>query len=774
MATEKKQQGPSWLYQDSKYIGSTGVFPNDDVDPETKKTPEFAMAWAKAVYSKMINNGSFVSIDRMTRFELLRLYAAGNQPKEKYMDTLIGSVNQNPERKGYYNVDWTIFSPMPAYIAKTLGRLSQQSIKVTVDAIDPMSGQEKEDMMWDKYFELEFGKIERSVRQNAQILENEPSKKYVPQSLEELEAFNSVGGFKLKHEIDFEKAISYTDYVSDIEDVQRRYYFDLMAIGCAAYEDFVDIDGTEKFRYLDFARLVIDGDRETGFKNSRFWGYYDFVSISTLRAKTGLPESELIKYCQQYQNWFGNPEFIWRDAMTQDISNVYDPVTNTYKYDNYLVPVIRGEVKSVDTHYKTKRKTKYGTEVYAKSKWGKIYDDQNRKTRVVSIPNIYKFAWVVGSDICYEYGLQNDIPRSGPKKIPSLSVHADAIPGKSMTERCIGPLDQIELAYLKLQNALAEASPNGLAIEFNSLNNINLGNGDLTPLNLIQIKRATGDIVYKATTHTGKYNMYQGKPIEKIEGGIGPLLNEIITIFELNFNFIAELSGIDRISAVAPKGNEVTATEITQTVASASDTAQVLIKSWNKVRASGAQNAVERIRQQVKYRNGYDVYYPVLGSATLENFRISREYADRAYGIKIEVLPTNNFAQYMLNAAQEALKPGKDGENISYPDYIMIVDMISKGMLNQARMVLNYRLETRKKEAIKLQQENIRLTGEQGQKQQQMKNEAEAQKRKDELVKELVKGLFSMQENQNAEIEKMKTELLKAYLMPQQNAPAQQ
>ena len=55
-----------------------------------------------------------------------------------------------------------------------------------------------------------------------------------------------------------------------------------------------------------------------------------------------------------------------------------------------------------------------------------------------------------------------------------------------------------------------------------------------------------------------------------------------------------------------------------------------------------------------------------------------------------------------------------------------------------------------------------------------MKNEAEAQKRKDELVKELVKGLFSMQENQNAEIEKMKTELLKAYLMPQQNAPAQQ
>jgi len=770
----KQEKGPGWLYQDDNYIGKNYVFPSDDVDPEIKKGPQWGMAWAKALYAKMINNGAFVSIDRMQRFELLRQYATGNQPKEKYMDVLIGDVSNNPERKGFYNIDWTIFSPMPAYLSKVFGRLELQDQKISVSAVDPISGVERENEMWDKYFELQFGEIEKSIRKNAKLPKEDKGTKFVPASMEELESFNAAGGFKLKHEVDFEKALSYTDYVSDIKDVRRRYHFDMLAIGCAAYCDFVDIDGTVKYKYLDFARLVIDGNRETGFKDTRFWAYMEFESIATIRAKTGLPEDELIKYCQKYQDWFGNPEFIWNTSLRSDnVESIYDPINNSYRYDNYIIPVIKGEVKSVDTEYKTKRKTKYGTEVYGSSEWGKVWNTEKRQTRKISIPNVYKFSWIVGSEICFDYGMQNDIPRTGPKKIPQLSIHADSLPGKSVVERCLGPLDQIELAFLKLQNAIAEAAPSGLAIEFNSLNNINLGNGDMTPLQLIEIKRATGDIVYKATTHNGKYNMYQGKPIEPIAGGIGPLLNEIVTIFEINFNFIAELSGIDRLNAVSPRGTEVTATEINQTVASASDAIQPVIASWTKVRESGARNAVERIRIQVKYRDGYDVYYPIMGRASLENFRISREYADRNYGIKIEMMPSKNFAESILMAALEALKPGKDGENISYPDYLMIVDMVSKGMLNQARMILTYRLEIRKKEALKIQQENIRLTGEQGQKQEMLRGQNEEKKRKDELLLEVVKGLFKMQADENAEVQKLQSELVKTLLTPQLAATQQ-
>jgi len=163
-----------------------------------------------------------------------------------------------------------------------------------------------------------------------------------------------------------------------------------------------------------------------------------------------------------------------------------------------------------------------------------------------------------------------------------------------------------------------------------------------------------------------------------------------------------------------------------------------------------------------------------MGRVSLENFRISREYADRNYGIKIEMMPSKNFAESILMAALEALKPGKDGENISYPDYLMIVDMVSKGMLNQARMILTYRLEIRKKEALKIQQENIRLTGEQGQKQEMLRGQNEEKKRKDELLLEVVKGLFKMQADENAEVQKLQAELVKTVLMPQLSPTQQQ
>lgn len=772
---QEKQNGPSWLYQDQDYKAKNLVFPSDDVDPEIKKEKGWCTSWAKAIYSKMLNNQAFVSIDRMAKMETNRLYALGSQPRYKYQDMLIGDVNENPGREGYYNIDWSIFSPMPAYIRKVIGRLESSDHKLSVNAVDPLSGTEREDMMWDSYYELKHGLQEQAIKMNAGIEEDNNETKYVPSSMEELEAFNQVGGFKLKHEIDMEKALNYTDYVSDIKEIRRKCEFDFIAINCAAYRDFVELDGTVKYEYLDFARLVIDGNRENGFKSSRFWGYMRFETITNIRAKTRLPEAELIKFCTKYQNWFGNPVFIWEQDIQNSLS-VLDPVTGTYKYDNYLIPILDCEMKSVDTEYKTTRTTKHGTKVYAKEKYGEVKDSATKKTTKVAIPQIYRCKWIIGSDISYDYGLQYDIPRVGTNKVPEFSCHAYALPGKSMTEQCIGPLDQIELAYLKMQNAMAQATPNGLAIEFGSLNNINLGNGDLKPLDLIKIRTATGNLVYKATTHAGKYNAFQGKPIEKIEGGIGSLFNEIIQTFELNFNFIAELSGIDRLSAVASKGGETTATEITQTVASASDAIQPIYSGWLNIRESGARNALEKIRLQIKYRNGYNVYYPVLGSATIENFRISKEYASRTYGLKVEAIPTSNFMQVMLQAASEALKPGKDGENISYGDYLLIVDMIFKGMLKQARMLLNYRLEIRKQQAIKVQQENIALQGKEGQKMEQEKRLSAAEALKGEMMLEAVKAFLKREVDASTEQGKLQSELIKTLVMPvanpQQSAPA--
>jgi len=733
------------------------VEPTDDVDPEFKKSKEWCIAWAEAIYAKFLCNQSYTSVEQIRRMEELRLYGAGCQPKDKYMDLLIGDVNENPKREGWYNVNWDIFSPMPAFKSKVMGRLETQDHKVTVNAIDPLSGKEREDAMWNALFKTMFSDVEREIQKLSKTDVGVDETEYIPESREELEAFNMVGGFKLKHEIGMEKAISYTDYISDIKEIKRKVFSDLFDIGCAATRDFIDIDGKEKFEYMDFARLIVDHDRETGFKKSRFWGYLKFYTISEVRSwRPDIPEEELIKIARTFANRLGNPIWTWD---FQNVVDYRDPIANAYVYDNYRVAVLICEFRSVDSIYKTKRVTKYGTTVYGKSEFGTVYNKPNKKTTITSVPNVYFCDWIVGTKETLRHGQQFDIPKSKSNEAPPLSGHFYALPGKSKVESVLLPLDQIQLANIKLQNALANAAPSGLQIEYTALNNINLGDGDMTPLDLITMKRQTGDIVYRATTHAGKYNAPAGGPITPSEGGIGPMLNEIISIFELNLQFISEFTGIDRVSAVAQKPGETTATEAKLSVAATSDTIQPLYASWINIKESMSRNACDRIQLEIKYGGGYEAYYPILGKSTLEVFKLSKEYADRTYGLMVEALPTADFKNIMFAAAQEALKPGKDGENISYGDYLMIVGMIDRGMLKQAQMVLNFRLEKRKKQAIQLQRENIQLqAGE--------TKQLEDQKFKQALALEMVKHIGNKELASDESFNQLKKALLDGYLIP--------
>lgn len=747
------------LSKDDKLTTSyrSNIEPTDDVDPETKKSKDWCIAWAQSIYGKFLCNQSYTSVDQIRRMEELRLYGAGCQPRDRYMDLLIGDVNENPTREGWYNVNWDIFSPMPAYKRKVMGRLETQDHKVTVNAIDALSGKEKEDAMWNALFKTQFSEIEKQVQVLSKTQPMNDESEYIPESREELEAFNMVGGFKLKHEIGMEKAITYTEYLSDIKEIKRKCNSDLIDIGCCATRDFIDVDGKEKFEYMDFARLIVDHDRETGFKKSRFWGYLKFYTISEVRSwRPDISESELMSMARNFANRLGNPLWTWD---FQNVVDYRDPISNAYVYDTYRVAVLVCEFRSVDSIYKTQRITKYGTPVYGKSPYGEIYNTSKKKTTITTVPNIYFCDWIVGTNQTLRHGQQFDIPKTKNKEIPPLSGHFYSLPGKSIVESVLTPLDQVQLANIKLQNALANAAPSGLQIEYGALNNINLGDGDMTPLELITMKRQTGDIVYKATTHAGKYNAPAGPPISASAGGIGPLLNEIITIFELNLQFISEFTGIDRVSAVSQKPGETTATEAKLSVAATSDAIQPIYAAWISMKESMSRNACDKIQLEIKYGGGYEAYYPILGKSTLEVFKLSKDYADRTYGLMVEALPTADFKNVMFAAAQEALKPGKDGENISYGDYLMIVGLIDRGMLKQAQMILNFRLEKRKKQSIQLQRENIQLqAGE--------TKQLEDQKFKQQLALEMVKHIGNKELAGDASFEALKKSLIDGYLIP--------
>lgn len=688
---------------EKKYQQGNTPFPDDDINPDDKKG-EWCKQWAEAIFSLFIRNGCFLTLSEMNKIQTLRLYGAGKQPKSIYMDWLLEDINQNPQRKGFYSTNWEIFSPAPKFKRIIRGRFEGQDFDYVATAIDPTSANQREDMMWENYYKSNFGKKEDELMATlgAPIPEQV---EYVASSIEELEMFNSIGGFKLKHEIEIENALRYTDYISDMKEIKRKFTDDLVDINRAAFRDYYDpITNKVRYEYVDFANLIIDYSREQDFKDARFWGYVKLMTVNEVRSRRpDLKEDQLLGMARQYAGLFGNQGENYLGGWQ---SYGYRNNKGVLVYDMYRVPVFISEWLSNDTRYKMKRTNKRGETLYYEQGDRKVYNTDKRQTVVVEGANVYTCSWIIGTDYYFEDGVAMNAARI-EKKTPRLSIHAYALPGVSIIESIMPNLDQIQLTHLKLQSALAEAPPNGLKIEFGSLNNINLGKEDMKPLELIKMYRQRGDIIYKATTHSGKYNSY-APPIEPLEGGIGRFLGECITLFETNFNFISEISGIDRVSAVSKKAGETSATEVNAGVASTTDALQPLFAAFVSTKEHAANSAACRIQMAVKYNpDAYAAYMPVLGKSQLELMKISKDITPAMYGIKIELKPTQQTIARVIEAATAALQPGRDGEKINFPDWLLICRMAESGSLKQAESLLSYRIEISRDHALKMQRDNM-------------------------------------------------------------------
>lgn len=727
----------------SKVKDEWSGMPSDDIDPKNKKG-DWCLKWAQFIYSMFYNNQCYTTWDKIQEYRLLRLYGAGQQPREFYMQWLLGDKDQKTGlRTGYMNVDWDVWSPAPKFKKIVLGRFESQDHKISANAIDKLSGADREKEKWNSWYESEFGKKESEIKSKLKIVE--PDKvKYVPETLDELEMYSQMGGFKMTKEIDIEKALSYTDYISNSKNIKRKLISDAFDINIMAFRDVFDIIQKKVvYEYMDPEYAVFDYSKEEDFSDMRFWGYQKLYSIKRLRIESGLSEDKLRAHALLFAGNFGNPDA----RMINDFSlNNYKNKDGVFVYDMYKVPVWYTEWASVDKKYKTKRKTPMG-EVVFDSEYGKVWDTDKRKTEIKESQNVYTCCWIIGSEDVFSDGQLDLVPRDENKAV-KMTAHVVALTGQSIVKSIKSSLDQLQLNNLKLQNALAEAAPSGLKIEFGALNNINLGDGDMSPLELIKLYRQSGNVIYKATTHAGKYNNY-AQPIETLTGGIGSSLDEFIKIFELHFQLIAELSGIDRISAVSPKqGEPGTAEEAKLSGAATTDALQPLFAAYIDIKERAARNAAYRIQTIIKYVPGaYDVYYPVMGKASMEELKLSLDVTAAYYGIKIEALPTEQEKRDIMLAATEALKPGKDGENISFGEYLLIAQMVNMGQLKQATAILNFRLSKRKKEALQLQQENMRLNGE---------NAVQIEARKEEKELKVIAAKADAQ---------IKLELLKAFLM---------
>ncbi len=653
--------------------------PSDDIDPALKNQSDYCLKWAKGVYQLHVKDQGGIRYTKLQDIDLNRQYAEGRQPVEKYLDILCPK-NAKGERKSYLDISTDILSIIPKFRSIVIGKFIQMEHDITANAVDENSGTERQNM---KYRLWAKSKVQELLKPIDEIMKisDDPNdvKEILPRTVEELEMLQSIGAFKLKWEAGMEKLLKDAFYISKWDDTKVKLYEDIFDLGICATRDYTDkVTGKAKARYVDIKRLIVRHSNDHHYTNIDYAGEILDLTPNQIRVDAGedIPAEQLNEIIRMY-NDSNHLDF----AFNESINELYE------QHGNLDVKVLDLTWKTIDTIKGEWKTDSRGHRRFYNKPFDYVQKkSNNREVLVGKKQMVYKCKWIVGSNYVYDFGVEEDIIRKDLKtaELP-FSIHR--VSRKSMLDSIIPLEDNLQLAWLKFQNSLAKAAPGGIAVDVGALKNITNGKNKLEPLQLLEIRRQTGDLLFKSTTHHSQViNPNAGRPIIDLPGGAGSELDEHIKVMDFNIGMIRQITGINELmDATAPAPNTLVGTaEIAQQ--GTNNTLFNIYNSYRNVKENTASNLSLRIQNIIKYVD-YKPYDPVVGNAMANVFKQGSQVAHSSYGIKLQLRPQEADRRSLLEKATFAFQQ----EKLSMSDYMYLEQEVKYGSIKMARIYMMYR-----------------------------------------------------------------------------------
>jgi hypothetical protein len=714
-------------------------FPNRDVSRDEKSTEGYTLDVGKAIYHRHIRNRTGVSYTYSTIFDELRKYGRGLQDGEKYKNYLSGAnidsanqavtaidgswtQNRTYERRGWMNVFWDIVSPANKIRNMIQGVFDDVDHDVIADAIDADSGAEEEDRKW-KLWATTRTFIRRNLdalKMQAGIPIEEPE--FIPESIDELEMYEAAGGFKQAYAMALEKLIRHTDDVSNWPELKRKIIDDMLDLNvCALKADYSDDEKKVRWRYVDPQDLVIQHSKYEDFRDAEYAGEFKDINISELRRnlmKEGMTETEIADIAYQNAGYRGNPnKNEWQDYNTM-ASN------RSWRYDHFKTCVFTFEWIDHDSEKRIRYKNKFGKVRWLPFEEGKKLG--NREKVVTTAKKVlYQGNWIVGTDYVYDFGAVYYQPKPTPKKV-ELTYKAYKGEGKSLTGSLVPIYDNIQIGWLKYQNALSTIFEEGYAVDFRLLQNIADGEKKYSAKEAIKMWKETGVLPYMSTPVGQFYRGGNVMPAHKLPGGMGESLNQAIGRLEVQMRLIEEITGLSPVSLGASPDPNAPVGTTERSLQATHNALKPMIRSIFKVKGQLGRITGVRIQQLLKYdKESRKQYAKVIGDQDVETIIMARD-SGAEYGFRLEARPTQQEKMQMLRAAEIAMAPGRNGlPGINYADYTYITERLMAGAnLKELRL---YLVQARRKTEREQFNQQRQLQQDAAQQQQQLQ-QATAQK----------------------------------------------
>jgi hypothetical protein len=336
---------------------------------------------------------------------------------------------------------------------------------------------------------------------------------------------------------------------------------------------------------------------------------------------------------------------------------------------------------------------------------------------------------------------------------------------ESLVRRMIPFADLIQITHLKLQQVIARVVPDGVFIDADGLNEVDLGTGQAyNPEDALKMYFQTGSVVGRSYTQDGEFNQAR-VPIQQLTSNSGLSKTQmLIANYNHYLDMIRAVTGLNEArDGSTPDPNSLVGLQKLAALNSNTATRHILDGSLFMYR-SLAEALTYRVADILEYADFKDDFVNKIGKYNVSILNDISDLYIYDFGIFIDVAPDEEQKAQLEANIQMALSK----QDINLEDAIDIREVKNLKLANQLLKVKRKQKQERdeKNEMVKQQTQAAMQM-----KSQQMASQAAMQKSQSEM-----NAKMQIKQAEIAfEIEKMKTEAqLKSQLMEQEFQYSQQ
>jgi hypothetical protein len=735
-----------------------GNFPNPLAKSSEKLSKGYGAAYAKAILGQWGGTDSSQSLyqKRLKDFEKSRDYAQGTQSTQIYKQ-ILNSLDAGGQAGTLLNLDWTPVPIVPKFVKIVVNKILSRKPYPNVEAIDPVSRGAKEmkkartrAAIENKAFLKEMQTLGASLKDDVDSLPDTP---------EEAEIFMDVN-IKVAAEIAAQVAANLTLEWNDFNDSTfRRAVEDLVVTGMAAVKRENDPNHGIVERYVDPSHLIHSYTEDPFMKDLVYAGEIRKMSLAELKRVAGneLTEEQVQKIAQGVKGKYGNQgSNIGKTTFNERTGRM------EYGYDEYTIEVLDFEFIGLDEMVYEEKMSKYGNMgFYFKGEEYKMPTQSVYDRNPVYMKNmcLYGGLYVVNGGMLVNYGKKKNQPRNIhdlSRTTLSYSIVATNLRRmmpKSMVSSIIGFADQLQITHLKIQQAVAKAKPDGIMIDIEGLDNVQLGaGGELSPLDLQDIYEQTGVMYYRSKNPEGGF---QNPPVREINNTIRNI-NELIGLYNHYLRMIRDATGVNEaVDGSTPKSDALVGVREQQAVAANNalyDITHASLVLYKRV----CEDVIKCLQILPSESVLYKTYEKAIGQSAMDTLKEFKKLPMYNFGIVVTTEMDDMDKAYLEQNIQQALAQ----KEIDIEDAIAIRRLKD---VDQAERLLIIRRAKRQKKSQEIAQQNSQMQSQVAQQAAQAKAQADMQVAQGQAQLDMQKKQMEAQlEMQRMEMEyKFKLELEK-------------